>query len=293
MQIEDTIGASFLGSVERPLPEDVVVLVDGAGVALGVQRAFSARVSGVRDGGSGLVASRCLEIPLAGADGEVSGIMCHTSPRSDTRGALLRRHLLDAARPRATPIDRFVASICLVAIASTLDRALRPDITVRTEIAPDLWAFNADPVELYFALLNLCQNSADAVPDSAVIIVAARNVEPSSAAVRGFVEIIVDDDGECMAKEVLSQASSPYFSTKAAGRGTGLGLAPVQHLEERGGAASIESKRGAGTLVRLFLPRVHAALIPCSSVGMEIVYTPSSNGRVFHVVRPTAAAPTT
>ncbi|WP_245330279.1 hypothetical protein [Bradyrhizobium sp. AS23.2] len=195
MQIKDTIGVSFLGSVERALPEDVVVLVDGAGVALGVQRAFRARVSGVRDGGSGLVASRCLEIPLAGADGEVSGILCHTSPRSDTRGALLRRQLLDAARSRATPIDGFVASICLAAIAGTLDRALRPDITVRAEIAPDLWAFNADPVELHFALLNLCRNSDDAMPGGAVIIVAARNVEPSSAAVRGFVEII-DDDGE-------------------------------------------------------------------------------------------------
>jgi Histidine kinase-, DNA gyrase B-, and HSP90-like ATPase len=254
MQIKETMGVSFPGSVERPLPEDVVVLVDGAGVALGVQRAFSARVSGVRDGGSGLVASRCLEIPLVWSDGEVSGILCHTSLRSDTRGALLRRQLLDAARPRATPIDGFVASNCLAAIAGTLDRTFRPDITVRTEIAPDLWAFNADPVELYFALLNLCRNSADAMPDGAVIIVAAWNVEPFSAAVRGFVKIIVDDDGECMVKEVLSQAFSPYFSTKASGRDRGLGLAPIQHVEGRGGAASIESRRGAGMLVRLFLP---------------------------------------
>ena len=291
MQIEETIDVSFPSFVERPLLEDVVVLVDSAGVALGVQRAFSARVSGLRDGVSGLVASTSLEIPLAGSDGEVSGILCHTSPRSDTRGVSLRRQLLDAARPRATPIDRFVASICLATIAGTLNWALRPNIRVRTEIVPDLWAFNVDPVELYFALLNLCRNSADAMPDGAVIIVTARNVEPSSAAVREFVEIIIDDDGECMAKEVLSQASTPYFSTKATGRGSGLGLAPVQHLEERGGAASIESKRGAGALVRLFLPRVHAALMPCSIV--EIAYMPPSNDRVFHVVRPTAAASTT
>src|SRR4029079_12114855 len=79
---------SFLGSVESPPLKDVVMLVDSAGVALGVQRAFSARVRGVRDGGSGLVASRCVEIPVVGSDGEVSGILCHTSPRSDTRGAV-------------------------------------------------------------------------------------------------------------------------------------------------------------------------------------------------------------
>jgi hypothetical protein len=73
MQIKETIGFSFPGSVESPPLEDVVVLADSAGVALGVQRTFSARVRSVRDDGSGLVASRCVEIPLVGLDGEISG----------------------------------------------------------------------------------------------------------------------------------------------------------------------------------------------------------------------------
>jgi signal transduction histidine kinase len=279
MQIKETIGVSFPDSVESPPLEDVVVLVDSAGVALGVQRAFSARVRGVRDGGSGLIAPRCVEIPLVGSDGEVSGILCHTSPRSDTRGAvavgglervraiadvaqfvvhdinsllavigsglrllecqsdavyrkaivgkmqeaitrgaLLSWQLLDAARPRPKSIDGFVAGSRLAAIAGTLDRALRPDITVRTEIAPDLWAFNADPEELYFALLNLCRNSADAMPDGGVITVAARNVEPSFGAARRFVEIVVAHDRESMPEDVPSQAFTPYFTTKPAGR---------------------------------------------------------------------------
>jgi len=91
MQIKETIGVSFPGSVESPPLEDVVVLADSAGVALGARRAFSARVRCVRDGGSGLIASRCVEIPLVGSDGEVSGILCHTGPRSDTRGAVAPR----------------------------------------------------------------------------------------------------------------------------------------------------------------------------------------------------------
>jgi hypothetical protein len=74
MQIKETIGVSFPGSAESPRLEDVVVLVDGAGVVLGVQRAFGARIRGVRDGGSGVIASRCVEIPLVGSDGKVSGI---------------------------------------------------------------------------------------------------------------------------------------------------------------------------------------------------------------------------
>ena len=353
MQIKETIGVSFPGSAESPPLEDVVVLVDSAGVALGVQRAFSARVRGVRDGGSGVIASRCVEIPLVGSDGEVSGVWCHTGPRSDTRGAvaprgqergraitdvaqfvvhdinnllavigsglrllecqrdaayrktivgkmqeaitrgaLLSRQLLDAARPCPKSIGGVVAGSRLAAMACTLDQALRPDITVRTEIAPDLWAFNADPDELYFALLNLCRNAADAIPEGGAITVAARNVEPSGAA-REFVEIVVADDGEGMTEEVLSQAFIPYFTTKAAGSGTGLGLAQVQRFAEgRGGAVGIESKRGAGTLVRLFLPRVRVGGVPSSLAGTEIAYTLTPSGGVFHLVNAAATAPT-
>ena len=89
MQIKETIGVSFPGSAETPPLEDVVVLADSAGVAFGVQHAFSAKVRVVRDRGCGLIASRCVEIPLIGSDGEVSGILCHTGPRSDTRGAVV------------------------------------------------------------------------------------------------------------------------------------------------------------------------------------------------------------
>src|SRR5438477_4973755 len=210
-----------------------------------------------------------------------------------TRGSLLSRQLLDAARPCPESIGGFIAGNRLAALASTLDQASRPDITVRTEIATDLWHFNADPEELYFALLNLCRNSADAMPGGGAITVAARNVEPSAGAAQGFIEIVVADDGEGMPDEVLSQAFTPYFTTKAAGSGSGLGLLQVQRFAEgRGGAVCIESERGNGTLVRLFLPRVHAAGLPSSIVGTDIAYTSSPNGGVFHVVNPATAAPT-
>jgi nitrogen-specific signal transduction histidine kinase len=354
MRIKETIGVSFPGSLESPPLEDVVVLVDSAGAALGVQRAYSARVRAVRDGGSGVITSKCVEIPLVGSDGEVSGVLCHTGPRSDTRGAvtprcqergraiadvaqfivhdinnllavigsglrllecqsdpayrkaivgkmqeaitrgaLLSRQLLDAARPSPKSIEGFVSGSRLAAMAGTLDQALRPDITVHTEIAPDLWAFHADPDELYFALLNLCRNSADAMPDGGAITIAARNVEPSAGAARGFVEIIIADDGKGMPEEVLSQAFTPYFTTKTAGSGTGLGLHQVKRFAEgRGGAVDIESEWGVGTLVRLFLPCVHAAGLPSRTVDTEIAYMPSPNGGVFHVVNPATAAPT-
>jgi len=354
MRIKETPDVSFPDVVESLPLEDVVVLADSAGVALGVQRTFSARVRSVRDDGSGLIASRCVEIPLVGRDGEISGVLCRTAPRSDTRdvfssrgpeeakaigdvaqfvvydinnllavigsglrllecqddaahrkaivskiqhaitqGALLSGQLLDAARPCPESIGVFVAGSRLVALAGTLDQALCPDITVRTAIDPDLWDFDADREELYFALLNLCRNSAGAMPGGGAITVAARKVEPSAGATRGFIEIVVADDGEGMPDEVLSQAFAPYFTTKTAGSGTGLGLLQVQRfVEGRGGAVCMESGWGNGTLVRLFLPRVHAAGLPGSIVGAEIAYTPSPDGGVFHVVNPATAAPT-
>jgi signal transduction histidine kinase len=354
MQIEETPDLSSPGVVESPPLEDVVVLADSAGVALGVQRAFSARMRSVDDDCGGLIASWCVEIPLVGRDGEISGVLCRTVPRSDTRGVFstagrrearaigdvaqfvvhdinnllavigsglrlldrqgdaayreaiiskmqhaiarglsLSRQLLDTARPYPESIGRFVAGSCLAALAGSLDQVVRPDITIRTDIAADLWDFDAGPEELYFALLNLCRNSADAMPGGGAITVAARNVEASAGAARGFVEIVVADDGEGMSNEVLSQAFTPYFSTKATGSGTGLGLLQVQRFAEgRGGAVCIESERGSGTLVRLLLPRVHATGLPHGFVGEEIVYTPSPDGGVFHVVDPATAAPT-
>ncbi|MET4243243.1 ATP-binding protein [Bradyrhizobium sp. RT10b] len=320
MLIKYSSDISFPGEVESPLPGDVVVLADCAGVALGVQRPLGVRMRTVSDHGSGVIASRCVEIPLVGGDGEISGVLFRTAPRSSTRraafargsegessigdvapfvvhdinnllaviggglrllecqsdaayraaivgkmqeaitrGVLLSRQFLDTARPCRKSIDGFVAGSRLAAIAGTLDWALRPDITVRTEIAPDLWTFNADPEELYFALLNLCRNADDAMPAGGTITVAARNVEPFSAD-RGFVEIVVADEGEGMSEEVLSQAFLPYFTTKAAGGGSGIGLAQVRHFAEgRNGAISIERERGGGTLVRLFLPCVDDA----------------------------------
>jgi hypothetical protein len=117
MQIKETVDVSLPGAVERPLLEAVIVLADSAGVALGERRTFSARVQSVRDDGPGLVASRCVEIPLVGSDGEVSGILCHTGPRSCTRGAIVPRErktvraIADVAQFVVDDINNLLAEI--------------------------------------------------------------------------------------------------------------------------------------------------------------------------------------
>ena len=98
-----------------------------------------------------------------------------------------------------------------------------------------------------------------------------------------------------MPVQVLSQALTPYFTTKAAASGTGLGPVQVQRFAEgRGGTIGIESERCAGTLVRLFLPRVCCGAVPSAAAETEIAYTPSpdEDGGVFHIVNAAATAPT-
>ncbi|WP_298885379.1 ATP-binding protein [uncultured Bradyrhizobium sp.] len=339
------IGETIPGRVEGPPLEDVVVLVDGNGAAVGVERAVR-RMSCVHDDGGGR-SFKCVEIQVVGSDGEVSGILRHTGPQCEardavggtmaetiadvrqfvhdinnlltvigsglreierqsdaayrraivdkmqhaiTRSASLSRQLLDAARPR--PKSNGITGSQLALIAGTLDGVLRPDVSVRTEIVPALWTFNADAEELYFALLNLCRNSADAMPTGGVITIVARNIEASTVTAGEFVEIVVADRGEGMPENVLSQAFNPYFTTKLKGSGTGLGLPQVRHFAERqGGAVWIESEPGAGTVVRLFLPRVQPTGLSCSVVETRTSYTPTTGGGVFQIFNTATTAP--
>ena len=348
MQINESLNSSLHDELELPALEDVFVLADSARVAIGARRAFSPSVLRVPHDVSGRIASRCVEIPLVGSDGEISGVLCRgaTTPETDdmfaphrpkggrpivdveqfavhdinnlfaviasglrllecqnnagyrraivnkmeeaiTRGAFLSRQLLDKARLRDHSIDGAVDGDRFASMVDTLIQALRPDIAVRTEIAPDLWDFNADPEELYFALLNLFRNSADAVPGGGATTLTARNIEASGFAARRVVKIMVADDGEGFSNGVLSQALNPYLSTKPPGRGRGLGLPQVQRFaEERGGAVDIESKQGAGTRVRLTLSCVNAAEVAGSIVTGGVAYRPTLDGGVFYVVNP-------
>lgn len=341
MQIKETSNLSVRGSIENTAAEELVMLAHSAGVASGASRAFSASVRRSSDDLGGRAASRWVEIPLVGGDGEISGVLCHTASRLNahsvhqpkmigtvedatqfvvhdinnlfaviagglrllechrdaacqkaivgkmqeaiTRGASLSRQLLETSRGHPNTSNGFVEGKRFAVMAASLHQALDPDIAVHTEIARDLWDCNADQEELYFALLNLCRNSADAMPNGGAITVAARNVETFGGT--GAIEIVVADDGEGMSEEVLSRALEPYFTTKAAGRGTGLGLAQVQRFaQERGGTVGIESEQGGGTVVRLFLPCVQPTGRSVSMIGREIAYEPTADGGVFHIV---------
>jgi signal transduction histidine kinase len=125
-----------------------------------------------------------------------------------------------------------------------------------------------DPTRLEHAILNLAANARDAMPEGGRLAIIV-GVEPAAVRSAGSmdghrgltdgdrVSLTVRDTGEGMDEETLARVFEPYFSTKGRGRGTGLGLAAVYGtVQDSGGDIRIESSRGAGTIVRILLPRV-------------------------------------
>ncbi len=114
-----------------------------------------------------------------------------------------------------------------------------------------------DVGQLELSLINLVRNASDASAPGTVIVVSTRRT------LRGGnpeVEVAVTDEGSGMAPHVVARATEPFFTTKAHGQGTGLGLAMVAgFVRQSGGRVDIESARGAGTTVRLAFPGAGAA----------------------------------
>lgn len=118
------------------------------------------------------------------------------------------------------------------------------------------------PVQLETALLNLVVNARDALRQEGRVILACglREIWEEEASWCGilpgpYVSLTVTDNGIGMSAEVQAQAFEPFFTTKSEGSGTGLGLSTVQGLAQRsGGAVTLRSIEGAGTVVEILFP---------------------------------------
>jgi signal transduction histidine kinase/CheY-like chemotaxis protein len=182
--------------------------------------------------------------------------------RAAERGKRLTRQLLTFSRRqtlRPEPVDLRQRTR---EIADMLSRSLRSDIEVIVELPELLWPVAIDPAEFELALLNVGVNARDAMPEGGRFRVAAKNVTfcdgdlENDGLVGEFVAVILSDTGTGMAPDVLTRAFEPYFTTKEAGVGSGLGLSQVHGFaKQSGGSARIASTPGKGTSVKLFLPR--------------------------------------
>jgi signal transduction histidine kinase len=166
-----------------------------------------------------------------------------------------------------------------------MSRAVGGRVRLTAEIDPGLPALMADPTQFELALLNLVFNARDAMPEGGTVMIRGRLA--SAAQVAGLAEgryIAVDvlDSGGGMDAEVLQRVFEPYFTTKAVGVGSGLGLPQVRAFAvQSGGAATIRSERGAGTTVTMLLPVSNEA--PRKRERVDVPSAPFAPLRVLFV----------
>ena len=164
-------------------------------------------------------------------------------------GARLTRQLLSLSGRQALAPERIALQERLPTMLSLVRAALPGPIELQAEVAPDTAAIMVDAAELELALINLALNARDAMEGRGRLTISVRNAA-------GEVAIEVADEGSGMEAAVLERVGEPFFTTKRAGKGSGLGLAQVRSMcRAAGGRMEIDSRPGAGTRVRLLLPR--------------------------------------
>lgn len=199
---------------------------------------------------------------------------------STERGAALTKRLLAFARRqelRPQPID---LQQLVTGMLEMLERSLGPAIRIELSIDARLPRILADSNQLELALLNLCLNARDAMPEGGRVRIAAQAT--GLARDQGMVRLSVEDDGLGMDEATLKRCTEPFFTTKQLGKGTGLGLSSVHGLAvQSGGRMEIDSRPGRGTRVDLLLP-VAEATQPAESG--DPATTPPPDRRKFRVL---------
>ncbi|WP_430913802.1 PAS domain-containing protein [Methylobacterium sp. sgz302541] len=169
--------------------------------------------------------------------------------------AFSRRQTLD---PKPTNVNALVAGM-----EELVRRTVGPGIAIEVVAAGGLWATLVDPNQLENALLNLCINARDAMPEGGRLTIETANrwldiraAQERDVPAGQYISICVSDTGTGMAPDVAAKAFDPFFTTKPLGLGTGLGLSMIYGFtRQSGGQTRIYSEPGDGTMVCMYLPR--------------------------------------
>ncbi|MEE1925348.1 PAS domain-containing protein [Pseudomonas sp. 148P] len=199
-------------------------------------------------------------------------------------GALTQRLLafsrLQTLAPRPVSMDQIARGM-----EDMIRSTVGPAVQVELELAEGRWQVLCDPGQMESALLNLCINARDAMPDGGWLTISTEerllqrddladfdDLQPGRYAV-----VAVSDTGTGMRPDVLARAFEPFFTTKPAGQGTGLGLSQIYgFMRQSGGLVQIDTQVDKGTTVRLCLPLLEAADLQPQA--------PVSNGKTLLLV---------
>ena len=178
------------------------------------------------------------------------------------RAAKLTGKLLAFSRRQRMEIGPVDLARLLNDLKPLLEQSAGAAIRVEIALDEDGLCVESDANQLELALLNLVLNSRDAMPEGGMVAIRARREPPRRNQVM-MVRLEIRDEGQGMPREVLRRATEPFFTTKSAGSGTGLGLAQVFGIvRQSGGSLSIDSEPGRGTTVALLLPSCDLPEVP-------------------------------
>lgn len=184
--------------------------------------------------------------------------------KASQRASNLVRQLLTFARRQMSEPQVVQLNELILDMDKMVRRLIREDIALQILPSPELWPVWADPGQIEQVVLNLVVNARDAMPQGGRLSLETSNVvlEERSPLLNGslkagaYVLIVVSDTGTGMTEEVRRHAFEPFFSTKAPGAGTGLGLASCYGIvKQHGGIITIDSELGQGTRIKLYLPK--------------------------------------
>ncbi len=183
-----------------------------------------------------------------------------------TRASELVRQLLTFTRTQVMQVSVVDVNTVVRETEKLLEPLLGDTVRLRTALDPELGAVNADPAQLEQALVNLAMNARDAMPSGGSLLLRTRNVvvgddtdELAQLPPGNYTALSVEDTGLGMDAETRSRVFEPFFSTKGAAQGSGLGLSAVYGMvKQSGGDITITSAPGEGTSVTIYLQHAPA-----------------------------------
>ena len=187
--------------------------------------------------------------------------------RAAERGGALTHQLLAFSRrqpftPRTVQLNKLILNM-----EKMLSRLIGEDVELITVLAAEPASTRTDPGQIEQVIMNVVVNARDAMPGGGKLIVETTNAQVDAAHTGpamdlqpgSYVVLAISDTGTGMDPETTAHLFEPFFTTKAPGKGTGLGLATAYGIvRQSGGAISIFSEPGRGTLVKIYLPSAEA-----------------------------------
>ena len=187
-----------------------------------------------------------------------------TAYRAATKGAELTKRLLAFSKKQNLTPTIVNINDSVTNVVELVKIALGIGVELDLELSKPSYTTLVNRAELESALLNLCINARDALPNGGKIKISTtlkqldmKHVRNLSISPGDYVSILVQDNGIGMSQKVLEQVLEPFYTTKTFGGGSGLGLSMAYGtMKHFGGTISIESKENRGTSVEVLLPHV-------------------------------------